>query len=75
MSTSNLYETKGAKALGIILCIIFVICVTCTGLFVGGLLKAKGSVPEKTTEKPKTTEYVHPMFRIFQHYVFNSTVF
>ena len=67
MSVSKFLESKRGKALIGIVCSFAVICVTVTGLFAGGLFKAKDSVPEKTTEKPKITEYEHPMFRIFQH--------
>ena len=66
MSISKFLESKRGKALIGIVCSFAVICVTVTGLLAGGLFKAKDSVPEKTTEKAKTTEYEQPMFRTFQ---------
>ena len=59
-------ESNAGKALVSILSIIAVASASCAGLFFGGAFDVQDIVSKNTTEKPKTTEYVHPMFRISQ---------
>ena len=63
VNSSNVLDSKAGKALIGILCLFIMVSTTCAALFFGGIIDVKNSVPEKTTETPITTPYVHPMFK------------
>ena len=63
LNSSISLESNTGKALVSILSIIAVASASCAGLFFGGAFDVQEIVSKNTTEKPKTTEYVHPMFK------------
>ena len=63
LNSSISLESNAGKALVSILFIIALISASCAGLFFGGVFDVQDSVSKNTTETPKTTEYVHPMFK------------
>ena len=63
LNSSISLESNAGKALVSILFIIALISASCAGLFFGGVFGIQDSVSKTTTEKPKTTEYIHPMFK------------
>ena len=69
MSVSKFLESKRGKALIGLVCSFAVICVTVTGLFAGGLFKAKDSVPKRPLKKQKP-----PSMYILCLGLFNSKV-